>query len=133
MRFRPRFLIALGATVAFAAAPPAAAAVYMTQDKALAAAFPAGISVTREAKFLTADQMARARGLAGAGIPIESAPRSVHTTSTAAAAAKRTARALGPERRPQASAMAAAPRHAATNSTRPLVSSPSPSCQMTVR
>lgn len=64
---------ALGAAIAAAAASPAAASVYMTQDKALAAAFPAGVAVAREAAFLTDAQMARARALAGAGIPVESA------------------------------------------------------------
>ena len=49
------------------------AAVYLTQDKALALAFPAGTTVLRQAVFLTDAQLAKAREAAGPGIPIESA------------------------------------------------------------
>ena len=59
--------------LAVALAPAASAAVYLTQDKALALAFPAGTTVERQAVFMTDVQLAKAREAAGPGIPVESA------------------------------------------------------------
>jgi len=58
---------------AVALAPAASATVYLTQDKALALAFPAGTTVERRAVFMTDAQLAKAREAAGPGIPVESA------------------------------------------------------------
>lgn len=54
-------------------ATAASAAVYLTQDKALALAFPSGTSVERQAVFMTEAQLAKARAAAGPGVPVESA------------------------------------------------------------
>jgi FMN-binding protein len=59
--------------VAAVMATPVSAAVVMTQEKALATAFPAGAAVERQTSFLTDAQLARARELAGPGIEIASA------------------------------------------------------------
>jgi FMN-binding protein len=59
------------ATAALATAAPAV--VYLTQDKALALAFPAGTTVDRQAVFLTDAQLTKARAAAGPGVPVESA------------------------------------------------------------
>lgn len=50
---------------------PAAGQVLMTQDEALAAAFPHPAEIRRETAFLTDAQLERARGLAGPGVEIE--------------------------------------------------------------
>jgi len=65
--------IAAAALIGAASPRPAAAAVLMTRDQALAAAFPAGAAVERQTSFLTDAQIAKARGLAGPGIEIASA------------------------------------------------------------
>ena len=63
------------AALALALALPSAASavVYLTQDKALALAFPTGVKVERQALFLTDAQLQAARAAAGPGVPIESA------------------------------------------------------------
>lgn len=63
---------ALAAVAALAAgAAPAAAQTLMTQDEALAAAFPAPAVVTRQTAFLTEAQLAAARRLAGPGVELD--------------------------------------------------------------
>jgi hypothetical protein len=65
---------ALGIVAAgFLLAAPAGATVFLTQDKALALAFPAGVTIKRTTVFLTDAQLARARVLAGAGVDVASA------------------------------------------------------------
>ena len=64
---------AVAVLIVSACALPARGVVYLTQDKAIAAAFPAGTTVERKAVFLTEAQLVHARALAGPGIPIESA------------------------------------------------------------
>lgn len=51
--------------VALLVALPAAARVFMTQPQALAGAFPAGVKVTRQAVFLTPQQIAAAKKESG--------------------------------------------------------------------
>jgi hypothetical protein len=63
----------LAAIVAGGLASPAPASVSMTQDEALAAAFPAGTKVERQTHFLTEAQLAKARAAAGPGVPVEGA------------------------------------------------------------
>lgn len=61
----------LAVVVSWAAAGPASAQGALTQDEALAVAFPAPAAVERETAFLTDEQVARARRLAGKGVEIE--------------------------------------------------------------
>ena len=53
------------------AAAPAAGQTLMTQDEALAAAFPAPARVARETAFLTDAQLTRARALAGSDVEVD--------------------------------------------------------------
>jgi hypothetical protein len=52
-------------------AGPAAAQVFLTQEEALALAFPPPATVERRTAFLNGDQVTRARDLAGAGVEID--------------------------------------------------------------
>ncbi|HEX4823621.1 MAG TPA: FMN-binding protein [Candidatus Polarisedimenticolaceae bacterium] len=61
----------------------ARAAVYLTQDKALALAFPEGTKVERQAIFMTDTQLRKARAAAG-GVPVESALVTRYTGKDAA-------------------------------------------------
>jgi len=67
---RPAIVLAIAIG---AAALPVWGAVFLARDQALEAAFPKGTTVERRAEFLTDDQVARARGLAGPGVPVTSA------------------------------------------------------------
>lgn len=49
----------------------ASAQVLLTQEEALALAFPDGATVERRTAYLTDEQLARARSLAGDGVPVE--------------------------------------------------------------
>ncbi len=50
---------------------PAAAQTLLTQEEALALAFPAPVEVERKTAYLSEDQLHRARQLAGSDVPIE--------------------------------------------------------------
>ena len=63
----------LAAGVVLAIATPAPAAVFLTQSQALALAFPERSHVERKTAFLTDEQLAKAKALAGTDVPIESA------------------------------------------------------------
>lgn len=64
---------AAAALVAVVAAVPGVldAQVFLTQDQALALAFPEGATVERKTAYLTDAQLARARALAGDAVPVE--------------------------------------------------------------
>lgn len=67
-------LVAAGAALVLAlatAAAPAAAQALITQEEALAAAFPAPAEVARETAFLTDDQLGRVRRLAGPDVAVD--------------------------------------------------------------
>lgn len=55
------------------AASSGQAAAWPSREEALAAAFPAGTAVERKAEFLTEEQVARARRLAGPGVDVSGA------------------------------------------------------------
>ncbi len=65
--------VGAGVLVVLAAAPaPARGQTLLTQDEALALAFPAPATVERRTAYLTAADLERARALAGEGVEIES-------------------------------------------------------------
>lgn len=67
-----RFLWAAALLAAVWAAPaPTVGQTLLTQDEALALAFPAPSRVERETAYLTEDQLERARELAGEGVEID--------------------------------------------------------------
>lgn len=68
-----RRALAAAAIGAALAAGAARAAVYLTQEAALALAFPKGTAVERKTAFLTDAQLAEARSLAGSGVAVPSA------------------------------------------------------------
>ncbi|MBW3552972.1 MAG: FMN-binding protein [Gemmatimonadetes bacterium] len=72
---RPSFVAAGGALIlglaCLAVSTGAAGQTLMTQEEALAAAFPAPAVTERETAFLTDAQLARARRLAGDDVPID--------------------------------------------------------------
>ena len=65
MEHRPRLHLLIAILIANAIALAAQARVFMTQQQALASAFPAGTKVTRQALFLTPQQRSAARKESG--------------------------------------------------------------------
>ncbi|NIP79276.1 MAG: FMN-binding protein [Gemmatimonadetes bacterium] len=61
----------LGGLTALAAWAPATGQTLMTQEEALAVAFPAGAEVERRTAYLSDAQLAEARSLAGRGVEID--------------------------------------------------------------